>query len=77
MKLYKDYTKELFSLLVNDTTLSSDNPLRFIKWVLVRKSSQSITKLKKKKTQYNLDGQTTRIFALTSRNVIKILNMSF
>ena len=49
MKLYKDYTKELFSLLVNDTTLSSDNPLRFIKWVLVRKSSQSITKLKKKK----------------------------
>ena len=29
------------------------------------------------KTQYNLDGQTTRIFALTSRNVIKILNMSF
>ena len=32
---------------------------------------------KKNKTQYNLDGQTTRIFALTSRNVIKILNMSF
>ena len=31
MKLYKDYAKEPFSLLVNDTTLSLDNPLRFRK----------------------------------------------
>ena len=31
VKLYKDYTKEPFSFLVNDTTLSSDNPLRFRK----------------------------------------------
>ena len=28
MKLYKDYTKKPYSFLVNDTTLSSDNPLR-------------------------------------------------
>ena len=28
-KLYKDYTKEPYSILVNDTTLSSDNSLRF------------------------------------------------
>ena len=34
MKFYKDYTKELHSLLVNDTTLSSDNPLRFRKNLL-------------------------------------------
>ena len=27
MKLYKDYTKEPYSFLLNDTTLSSDNPL--------------------------------------------------
>ena len=31
MKLYKDYTKEPYSFLVNDTTLSSDNPLRIRK----------------------------------------------
>ena len=31
MKLYKDYTKELYCFLVNDTILSSDNPLRFRK----------------------------------------------
>ena len=34
MKLYKDYTKEIYSFLVNDTTLSSGNPLRFRKNLL-------------------------------------------
>ena len=33
-KLYKNYTKEPYSFLVNDTTLSSDNPLRFRKDLL-------------------------------------------
>ena len=28
MKLYKDYTKETYSFLVNDATLSWDNPLK-------------------------------------------------
>ena len=28
-RFHKDYTKEPFSFLVNDTTLPSDNPLRF------------------------------------------------
>ena len=27
IKLYKDYTKEPYSFLVNDTSLSSNNPL--------------------------------------------------
>ena len=31
MKLYKDYTKEPYSFLVNDTRLPSDDPLRFRK----------------------------------------------
>ena len=49
LKLYEDYTKESYSFLVNDSHLSSDNPLRFRnnvleKWVLVRKWKQSITK---------------------------------
>ena len=34
IKLYKDYTKELYSFLVNDPTLSSENPLRFRKGLL-------------------------------------------
>ena len=34
MKLYKDYTKERFSFLVNDIALSSDNSLRLRKDLL-------------------------------------------
>ena len=31
MKLHKEYNKEPYSFLANDTTLLSDNPLRFRK----------------------------------------------
>ena len=34
MKLYKDYTKDPYSFLVNNATLSSDNRLRFRKNLL-------------------------------------------
>ena len=34
MKLYKDYVKESYSFLMNDTTLSLDNPLQFRKELL-------------------------------------------
>ena len=34
IKLYKDYNREPYLFLVNDTTLSSDNPLRFRKNLL-------------------------------------------
>ena len=34
MKLYKGYTKGQYSFLVNDTTLLSDNLLRFMKNLL-------------------------------------------
>ena len=34
MKIYKKYTKEPYSFLVNDTTLPSDDPLKFRKNLL-------------------------------------------
>ena len=34
LKIYKKYTKEPYSFLVNDTTLPSDDPLRFRKNLL-------------------------------------------
>ena len=34
MNIYKNYTKEPYSFLANDTTLPSDNPLRFRKNLL-------------------------------------------
>ena len=44
MKPYKDYTKDLYSFLLKDTTLSSDNLLRFRKnlWLLVGRLKPSI-----------------------------------
>ena len=33
-KLYKEYSEEPYSFLLNDTTLSSNNPLRFRKNLL-------------------------------------------
>ena len=54
MKLYKGYTKETYSFLVNHTTFSSDNQLQFrknllYKWALVRKLKPLITKSSKRK----------------------------
>ena len=63
VKLYKNYTKEPFSFLVNDTTLSLGNPLRFRKKLLAKKSKQLITKLKKNKVQYKLYKKTAKILA--------------
>ena len=34
MKIFQEYNEEPYSFLVNDTTLSSDNPLRFRKNLL-------------------------------------------
>ena len=43
MKLYKDYTKKPYSFLVNYTTLSSKNPLRFRKNLLTRSSETKLS----------------------------------
>ena len=34
MNLYKKYAAKLYSFLVNDTTVASDNPLRFRRHLL-------------------------------------------
>ena len=54
IKLYKDYTKDTFSFLVNNTTLSPRKSIKIleepiIKWLLARKSKESITKYCKTK----------------------------
>ena len=58
MKLYKDCTKKLFSLLVNDATLSSIiNPLRYRKRyqkiTVIRKIKTIDNKIEQSKDQYN------------------------
>ena len=48
MKIYKKYIKEPYSFLVNDTTLQSDDPLRFnLKYVVERSGDEySFNKIK-------------------------------
>ena len=76
--LYKDYTKEPYSFLVKDTTLSSDNPLQLRKNVLQMSISEKIktidSKIDQNKTWYDLDRQTAKISALSSE---KLVNISF
>ena len=57
-KLYKDNTKEPYPVLVNNTTLPSDNPLRFKnsilqKWLLKKKWKQLVTKWSKTKLNFD------------------------
>ena len=61
--------KETFLFLVNNTILPSDSPLIFwkkLKWLLVRKSKQWITKLSKTKLN-----ETVKASALSSGNLGK------
>ena len=67
MKFYKDYTKEPFSFLVNDTILSSDNP----KMSVIDKIKAINNKIEQNKAQSDLDRQTAKISALSSGNVSK------
>ena len=65
----KFYTKETYSFLVSDTTLPSDNPLRF------RNNLNEITKIllkiEQSKVQFDLQGQIAKISALLSVNLGK------
>ena len=79
MKLYKDYTEELDSFLVNDTTLVSESPLRFRNNLLqkrlsVTKSKQLIIKLSK--TKLNII-QTDKLQKFLNYHEEMLVNMNF
>ena len=74
MKLYKDYTNKPFPFLVNDMTLSSNNPLRFMKnykMNVSEKIRKNDNKIEQNKAQHDLGRQTANISALSSGNVNK------
>ena len=75
MKLYKDSTKELYYFLVNDTTLSSGNPLQFrktyYKMSISEKSKTIDNKIEQNIAHNDLDRQTAKISVLSSGNVRK------
>ena len=64
IKLYKDYSKEQYLFLVNDTTLSSDNLLKFRK-------NKIDNKIEQKRAQYNTlsSGNVSKYRFLTGKDV--------
>ena len=62
MKLYKDYTKELNSLLANNTRKSiTIQEELIIKMSISQKIKTTNNKIKQNKAQYDLDRQTAKI----------------
>ena len=60
MKLYKDYPRESYSFLVNNTTFSSDDSLPCRKKLIIKTSISEKTnpvnnKTEQKKAEYNSD----------------------
>ena len=73
MKLYRDYTKEWHSFLVNYKIFPSNNPLRFWKELLMTFSEKIKTmdnKIEQNKAQYDLDRKTAKMSALSKKMLI-------
>ena len=67
-RLYKECTAKLYSFLVIDSTLASDNPLHFRKNLFERiwKLILTIDKIRDEKVQYDIDRDAAKISALSS-----------
>ena len=66
MNLYKKCTAKPYSFLVIDTTLASDNPLRFRKNLLERIQKLNMTiddKIRDEKLQYDINREAVKISA--------------
>ena len=72
MNLSKKYTEKPYSLLVIDTTLASDSPLRFRKNLLERILKLIMTidaKIRVKRLQYDINRDGTKMSALSSGKI--------
>ena len=74
MNIYKQCTAEPYSFLVNDTTLPSDDPLRFRKNLLGQYVVKIMTiedQIKDEKLQYDINREAAKISALSSGKIDK------
>ena len=72
--IYKQFTSEPYSSLVNDTTLPSNNPLRFRKCfflIYIIKIMTINDQIRDEKLQYDNDRKATEISALSSSKIHK------
>ena len=68
IKIYKKCTAELYFLLVNDTTLTSDNPLRFRKTLLKQIYNKIMTiddHIRDEKVHYDINREAAKISTLS------------
>ena len=74
MRIYKKCTAGKCSILVNDTTLRSGNPLRFRKNLLKSMHNEIMTiddQIKDEKYQYDINREAAKILALSSGKINK------
>ena len=72
VRIYKKCTDEPYSFLVNDTTLASDNPLRFRKNLYNIYLKMTIDeKIRDEKLQYDIYREAAKISALSSNKIHK------
>ena len=77
--IFKKYTKEPYPFLVNDTTLPSDNPLRFRKNLLgyyIIKIMTIEDQIKDEKLQYDINREVklinmNKLFLLIQNQILK------
>ena len=72
IKIYKKYTAEPCSFLVNDATLASDNPLKFRKIFSIYSKIMTIDdQIRDEKLQYDINREAAKISALSSNKIGK------
>ena len=74
MNLYKKYTAKPFLFFVINTTLASDNPLRFRKNLSRKNIEITMTindKIRDEKLQYDINKEAAKISALSSDKIDK------
>ena len=74
LNLYKRCTSKTYSFLVNDTTLASDNPLRYRCNLLERVYKLIMTiedKIRDEKLQYDINREAAKISGLSSGKIDK------
>ena len=70
--VYKKWTSELYSFLFNDTTLPSNNPLKFRKNLFnIYNKNHDNDQIRDEKLQYDINREAAKISALSSGKIHK------
>ena len=73
IKIYKKCTDKAYSFLFHDTSLASDNPLRFLRKIFLtyNKYTTINNQIGEEKLRYNINREAAKISALSSDKIDK------